>query len=112
VLEEASWLQYRMYCTRCRKWRHDIRHIGCPAGEQGSLVLIDIAAMRKGCPKCGQSWAIENVVFHCGCGHAQPVEYVAQLPQLQRGDKVLRADGNLAWVRTKSHVMVVGRPGQ
>lgn len=109
VLEEAAWLQYRMYCTHCHKWRHDIRHTDCPQGELGSLVLIDITRMRKGCPKCEQCWAIENVVFHCSCGHAQPVEYTGQLPPLQHGDKVLRTDGHLTWVRTKSHVVVVGQ---
>jgi hypothetical protein len=109
MLGDAPWQQYRMFCTHCHRWRHDIRHTDCPTGQQGSLVLIDIAGMRKGCGKCQQTWGIENVVFNCSCGHAQPVEYVEQIPPLQHGDKVLRTDGDLSWVRTRSRFVVVGK---
>jgi hypothetical protein len=109
MLEDAFWKPYRMFCTRCRNWRNDVYHTGCPDGQEGSLVLIDIAGMRKGCSKCQQSWAIENVVFTCSCGHPQPVEYTAEIPPLKHGDKVLMTDGDLSWVRTRSHQIVVGK---
>lgn len=108
MLDDAPWQQYRMFCTHCRKWRHDIQHTDCPEGSRGSLLLIDIAGWRKGCRKCQQSWPIETVAFYCRCGHAQPVEYVREIPPLQHGDKVIRTDGDLSWVQAKTHAVVVG----
>jgi hypothetical protein len=109
MLDDAPWQPYRMFCTRCHRWRHDIRHTDCPNGSPGSLVLIDITTMRKGCPNCQQSWPVENIVFHCSCGHPQPVEYTPAIPPLQHGDKVMRTDGDLSWVRTRSRLVVVGK---
>jgi hypothetical protein len=103
------WQQYRMYCTRCRKWKHDIRHTDCATGQMGSLIMIDLVNHRKGCTKCQQTWPIENVVFYCGCGHAQPVEYVTSIGPLEHGDKVMKTEGTLTWVRTKSHFIRVGQ---
>ena len=98
-----------MFCTHCRRWRHPVWHTDCSTGQQGSLVVIDIASMRKGCRKCQQTWPVENVVFHCSCGHPQPVEYLEQLPPLEHGDKLLRTHGDVSWVRTKERFVRVGK---
>ncbi len=42
--------------------------------------------------------------------HAQPVEYVASVGPLAHGDKGIRTEGDLIYVRTKTKLSRVGRP--
>jgi hypothetical protein len=105
----TEWRESRQYCNGCGRWRGDFVHGSCRLGERGSRVWVDLDNYREACNKCNQSWALEDTIMTCSCGHRQRTEYVDSVDVIQAGERVIATEGNMVYVLTRTGTVVVGR---
>jgi hypothetical protein len=105
----TDWRESRTYCNGCGRWRGNIQHKNCRRGERGSLIWVDLDNYREACNQCNESWALEDSVMICGCGHRQRTEYVDSIDVVQAGERIIATEGNTVYVLTRTGTVVVGR---
>lgn len=60
------------------------------------------------CDSCHQMWWAASGAYLCGFGHWQQVEYVQAIVQVEHGDEIVLADGQLLYALKSSGVLVIG----
>lgn len=102
-----NWKKHKPFCFRCRRWNYDPEHQGCPKGQTGSLVWLDVNNFDLGCGKCSTVWPLTENTLTCDhCGHVQKTTYVDSLMAVQNDIIEIRSHGNTTYALLKSGVVV------
>jgi len=80
---------------------------GCTRG--GGEIRIDTSTLMEHCMACGDSWPIENPIFHCPCGQTHRTQYSDAGAVVRATRGVLVSDGKRAFVATQTDVAAAGQ---